>query len=557
MKSALNQAFEKLRSGDRNGAELICSQILGLDPHQPLALHISGLCAYEKAEYHRAERYLAKALAMDVENAGLHNDLGLVRLAMGQYPEAMDSFKQAVRLSPQMAEAHVNKGLTAKKLGDLSGAGKSLAHALALKPDYAKASFLLGQVFQSRGLVGQAIDCFKRAVDSNRHYVAALNHLSACLMQTGETEAALRYLEQAYQVDPLCAETCCNLGNVLRRQHRFESACDMYQKAIALSPRFAQAHFNLGLLYLLLGRFQDGWREYEWRLEQFPPGSGYPNRHGLPLWRDPNQRSDGILVYDEQGYGDVFMFARFLGKLKDRGMQVVLETRPSLTAFMQYQNMAHRVVSRNDSQEPAGACDCCIPLSSLAGIFRTDLETIPAAVPYLHADPAKQAKWEERLAQEKPRIGLVWSGSGVDPSRRCPLNNFRELDKAQRFAWYGLQKEDAGKQAARESWVINLGDELADFSDTAAVLANLDLVISIDTAVAHLAGAMGRPVWVLVPHVPDWRWFLNRSDSPWYPTMRLFRQTPASDWQIPLRQVQTALFQWHSTHQPGRKYGAC
>ena len=557
MKSTLNQAIERLRSGDPNGAERICSRILGLDPDQPQALHVSGLCAYQNADYHKAGHYLDKALSLDAQNAGLHNDLGLVRLALEQYPEAMDSFQRAIGLSPEMAEAYLNAGLAAQKLGDLTAAAKSLTHALELKPDYAKASFLLGQMFQRQGLVRQAIDCFKRAIESNGRYVAALNHLSACLLQTGEIKAALEFLEQAYQVDPHCAETCCNLGNVLRRRHRFEDACNMYQKAITLSPQFAQAHFNLGLVHLLLGRFEQGWREYEWRLNQFPPTSGYPHRHGLPLWRNPHQNSGGILVYDEQGYGDVFMFARFLGKLKASGMHIVLETRPALTPLMQYQDIAHQVVSRNHSPALAGACACCVPLSSLAGIFGTTLENIPAPVPYLRAEPAKQSRWAQRLTGEKPRIGLVWSGSSVDPSRRIALHLFRQLNQNQRFAWYGLQKDDAGDQAAGEPWLINMGRDLADFSDTAAVLANLDLVISIDTAVAHLAGAMGRPVWVLLPYVPDWRWFLNRSDSPWYPTMRLFRQTREADWQIPLRQIQTALSQWQSAHQRIGKHGVC
>jgi ADP-heptose:LPS heptosyltransferase len=304
-----------------------------------------------------------------------------------------------------------------------------------------------------------------------------------------------------------------------------------------------------------LGDFEGGWREYEWRLHQFAPHSGYPMRHGLPLWVGQPIQGRTILVYDEQGYGDSLMFSRYLSLLKAAGARVVFEARPALLPLFKLVDSVDEVVLRQTDRKPQNPCDFCCPLASLPGRFNTDASHIPNKVPYLRASISKKAYWQKRLRAQGLKVGLVWSGSDVDPSRRCSLASFATLAQNSHVNWFGLQKQDPAEQAACQAWIENLGPCLKDFSDTAAIIENLDLLISIDTATAHLAGALGKPVWVLLPYVADWRWFLDRQDSPWYPSMRLFRQIRVSDWQSPLNLVRTALSQWLSTPYPAKKNG--
>ncbi|MFZ1987124.1 MAG: tetratricopeptide repeat protein [Desulfatitalea sp.] len=254
-----------------------------------------------------------------------------------------------------------------------------------------------------------------------------------------------------------------------------------------------------------------------------------------------------VLVYDEQGFGDVFLFMRYLPQLKKAGAHLVLETRPALVSIFKSLPHIDELVMRHPSVHPNTACDYCIPLASLPGRLGTRLTTIPADVPYLHADPGLIAHWARRMAKGAFKIGAVWSGSNLDPSRNLDLALLSPLAEVKEIAIYGLQKQPASEVSRTVPdcpWMDNLGPELRDFSDTAAVIANCDLILAIDTAAAHLAGAMAAPTWVLLPCIPDWRWFLNRDESPWYPTMRLFRQHHPGQWTLPVCRVLSELRQF-------------
>jgi tetratricopeptide (TPR) repeat protein len=543
-----DQILEQVRRDILNGklaaAAGCCNRILSSDPDHIQALHLSGMIAYRAGHMPEAEVYLKKAIDLCPSDARIVNDLGLVYLEQRQFQQAPACFQKALQLNPRMAEAQCNLGLVLKNTGDLKTAQNAFQQAIAIRPDYTKAFFLLGDLCHEMKEMNLAIKYLGKAVDLDPTYVAAHNHLGICLMETGALQQAEDELMAARIIDPKCARTWCNLGNVQRKRLHLNEALRSYNQAILLDPHFSEAHFNKGLVHLLLGDFDSGWPAYEWRLHALPKNSGYPNRYGLPLWQGENLEKKSILVYDEQGFGDTFMFARYLKLLRSIGAHIVFESRPALFRLFQGLDLADLVIERKANASDARQCEFCIPLGSLAGRFHAMGFPIPTETPYLHASTEKQRLWRQRFSHDILSIGLIWSGSNVDPSRQCPPKLFKSLTENLQAAWYSLQKPIAGQPIGHKNWLTDLGPELADFSDTAGILANLDLVISIDTAVAHLAGAMGLPVWVLLPHVPDWRWFLERTDSPWYPSMRLFRQTTPGDWQTPLEQIKSALGRW-------------
>ncbi|MCK4988575.1 MAG: hypothetical protein KAS40_23730, partial [Desulfobacterales bacterium] len=265
-------------------------------------------------------------------------------------------------------------------------------------------------------------------------------------------------------------------------------------------------------------------------------------RYSKPRWSGESFAGRRLFVHSEQGIGDILQFVRYLPSVKARGGTVIFETRKPLMGLFKDLSGIDELVMFSADGNPAAEFDLYVPLASLPGIFETTLENIPAEVPYLFADREKSALWKDRLTAVGLKVGLVWAGTDTDPRRACPLGWLKSLSDISGVNLYGLQKGIAAEQIEveglpQEMRMTNLGQEFEDFTDTAAVIENLDLVISIDTSVAHLAGAMGKPVWVMLPYAADWRWFLNRDDSPWYPTMRLFRQEKQGDWETVLQRI--------------------
>ncbi len=340
----------------------------------------------------------------------------------------------------------------------------------------------------------------------------------------------------AAEVEPDFAEARKNLANALKDQGRCKEAIESYRQAIRIDPDYAEAHWNLSLTLLLDGRFSEGWQQYGWR-HKVNLGSGtYPHRYDMPLWDGAQFHGKRLLVHYEQGFGDTIQFVRYLPMVKARGGTVILEARKPL-AMLFYRSLGvDEIVPGSLEHRPNVEADFHISVMDLPAIFGTTVETIPASVPYLHPDPCRVEYWRNRLSSDKFKVGLVWGGSvthGNDRRRSCKLAQFEPLFTVPGIGFYGLQKGPQAAQAdllGTEMELINLGDELDDLDDTAAVIENLDLMISVDTSVAHLAGAIGGPVWTLLPFSPDWRWMLGRDDSPWYPTMRLFRQETPDRW---------------------------
>ncbi len=578
---SMQNAMAMFQRGEYQTAAKLCRLILSRDSEDSSAWHLLGLVAYQQQAYTEAEQYLNKAIALMDSNAAYHCDLGTLYLSKKNHPKALACFCRAIHLRPDLSVAHNNGGLALMAMARLTEAQQwfetalrinpgfidaqinlGLAHnaakhyedaenaykaALKLDPNNAKAYFGLGDVYHAVKELDEAIRCFQKAVQIKTDYIKAYNRLAQSLAEAERIDESIFWMSRAVRLAPRDSESYCNYGNMLRLAGMFPQAAGMYRKAIAINPEYAEAHFNLSVVLLLMGEFAQGWPEFEWRLRQFPPDSGYPNRHGLPLWQGESLIGKTILIYDEQGFGDVFLFIRFLPELKAAGARIVLETRATLIRLLRQLPHVQEVVVRHKDVRPQTRCDYCLPLASLPGRLGITVDTIAAKVPYLHPDSRDTARWARRMVKGSFKIGLVWSGSDIDPNRRMDLSLLAPLADIEDIGIYGLQKYPETSPAPpfpeAPPWVDNLGPELDDFTDTAAVIANCDLIISIDTAVAHLAGAMGRPVWVLLPHLPDWRWFTDREDSPWYPSMRLFRQYQAGQWTLPVCRVLVAIKQ--------------
>ncbi|KKK84230.1 hypothetical protein LCGC14_2785440, partial [marine sediment metagenome] len=331
----------------------------------------------------------------------------------------------------------------------------------------------------------------------------------------------------------------------LQEQGKLDEAIASYDRAIALQSDYAEAHMNRSFALLLTENFEQGWQEYEWRLrakDRASPTFQQPRWDGSPL----NGRT--ILVHAEQGLGDTIQFIRYLPLVKARGGHVIFECQKPLYRLLKSCAGIDEIIERTSTRKLLAQFDLYIPLPSLPGIFGTTLNTIPSDSSYITVDPDLVTQWRIRLGHNEDfKIGIVWAGNpdhNMDRARSCSLADFAPLVDIPDLTFYSLQKGPASAEAndpPKGMKIVNLEDELNDFADTAAVIANLDVVISVDTAVVHLAGAIGKTVWTLLPFVPDWRWLQNRDDTPWYPTMRLFRQTPLNDWTGVFEQVKKVL----------------
>ncbi len=402
--------------------------------------------------------------------------------------------------------------LAEKALGHLTAAQQALEQAILLQPAATESRNNLGNLLLAQGRYEQAIDQFRQALSlAPENYAAALN-LGNAFARLGDTEQAIAY----------------------------------YDQALAIQPQSAEAQWGRALAYLLQGDLARGWEGYEWRF-QFQ--QAYPHRYTKPYWDGREFRGQRLLIYDEIGYGDVFQFARYLPLVKALGGSVLFEVKPGLLPLMRSLAGVDHCYERGAQPVGEADFDMHFPLESLPGLFGTTLQNIPQTVPYLFADPLRCAHWAAEFASNaRLKIGIVWAGnpdSAYDAGRSCPLTLWAALLRTPDCHFYSLQVGAAQQQLQALPLSLSaLGDKLYGFGETAAAVTHLDLIITVETALAHLAGAMGKPTWVLLSKVPAWRWLRERSDTPWYPTMRLFRQTTAGDWASVLTAVEQALAQY-------------
>ena len=448
-----------------------------------------------------AERYLYRALALAPDSAEVHLQLGDLFRELGRHEAALNACEEAVRCAPGSAQARNN----------------------------------LGNALRALGREEDAVDQYRRAIALDARLPEAHFNLAVALQKLGESAEALRGYRVALQGRPDLAAAHLNLGMLLEEQEEGEAAIAAYRAALGLEPHLVEAHVNLGMQLLLAGRYAEGWPEYEWRL-RYPEYAAAAT--SAPRWDGTDAGGRTILLDAEQGYGDAVLFARYAPLVAARGARVVLRCAPELAGLLRATPGVAEVAVRGAT--PPFDLHC--PLPSLPGVFGTTLESIPAGVPYVFAEPATVARWQSRLAdaQGRCRVGLVWASQSkhrTAAAKSVALQALAPLGAVTGVRFYGLQKGDAARQAQQAPPgldIIDLSHDLLDFADTAAALAGMDLVISVDTAVAHLAGAMARPTWTLLKRAPDWRWLLGRDDCPWYPTMQLFRQREPGNWQPPV-----------------------
>lgn len=541
---------------------------IALDPRQP-TFH------YHLAEARRAQGDLAgaetsarAALALNPGFALPHNTLGTVLVARGQHDAALASYRQAVALMPNFAQGHFNLGTLLQEQGQNEEAESAYRQALSLNPNYAAACARMGGLVKHLGRGDEAIALLNRAIEldptqpeplfnrgvllnqrgdwqgAERDYLAATrlradspevyNNLGTLYLRRGMLDEAIACFDKALEYRPDFAEVLLNLGNAFMSQGRRSEAYICYEQTLRMRPTNAQAHWNRAVARLAAGDFAAGWEEYEWR---WRCPSIQPHHRQEPMWDGIPLDDRVLLVHGEQGLGDVLQFVRYLPLLAERAPNAYFEAPAALAPLLRASGY-QRVIAKGD---PLPAVDVQIPLMSLPRVLGTTLETIPRHVPYLVADPALVELWREKLAPLAGfRIGLAWQGSPTYPTdhfRSFPLTRYAPLalPGAQLIS---LQRGYGSEQVAAlegRFTVHELGEEVdrehGPFMDTAAIMRNLDLVVTSDTSTAHLAGALGVRTWVALPFAPDWRWMYDREDSPWYPTMRLFRQEKFRQWE--------------------------
>src|SRR5215469_11956654 len=397
-----------------------------------------------------------------------------------------------------------------------------------------------GNVFAALQRYGEAVANYDKAIALKSDFAEAFCSRGLALHELNRFDEALASYDKAIALTPDYAEAFCSRGATLQALKRLDEALASYDTAIALNPHYADAYTNRALIRLLIGRYHEGWPDNEWRWKVKDCASNRPNIK-TPTWRGENLSGRHILVFSEQGLGDVIQFVRFLPLLAERKCKVTLLAPAKLVSLLRLSSDQIEIISELGNVE---SVDFQVPLMSLPHVFDTRLETIPSKTPYLVAPPERVKVWEEWLPKSRAlRVGVGWAGNPIfstDTSRSIGLSRLLPLLSVPGVQFVSLQKDlrSGDEELLRQHpQVIHVGDRLENFGETAAVMSLLDLVISSDTAPVHLAGALGRPVWILLQYVPDWRWLLDRDDSPWYPSARLFRQPVAGDWQSVVAKV--------------------
>jgi tetratricopeptide (TPR) repeat protein len=506
------------------------------------------------AEHHQAgrleaaERIYRQILALDEDNADVLSNLGLLFQVTGRVKAAECCFRRALDVKPDLAEAHNNPGTVFEAQHKLDRAIECYRQAIQLKADFAEAYNNLGHVYQCLGKLDEAVHCFYQALQFEPSHAEAHSNLGKVFFEQDKLETAVAHCRRALELKPDFAEALNNLGNALYSQGRLSEANECYNLALKLNPDYARARVNGALLKLLQGNFERGWPEFEWR---WKTGQLRKRDFSGPNWDGTPLSGRTILLYSEQGLGDTIQFVRYAPLVKKQNAEatVVVACQKRLLKLLSSCCGIDGLFADGDELP---AFDVHAPLLSLPGIFKTDTDTIPANVPYLFADPALVSSWRDKIAELKGyRIGIHWQGREGDiQSRRrdIPLELFTALMRIPGVQLVSLQRGSArAKLSAIPEAIFDPGERFdtshGGFMDTAAMMKNLDLVITSDTSVSHLAGALGVPVWQALPNIPDWRWLLDRSDSPWYPTMRLFRQKAPGDWSGVFEEIRSALIE--------------
>ncbi len=504
---------------------------------------------FEKKDFGNAEKILRELLAENQNDYDVLNFLGIINLNLKNYQEAIELFNRVVKLCPQHGMAYYNLGLAYQNVNENDLALESYVHSLELQPNYVDGLNNTGVIFLNKKDYKKAEFYFNEVMNLDPDNVEGLINIANLNILQNKHEDAIEILSKISSIkgenkhfNKMAILT--NLGVSKLQQGRNGEAIEMWEKALAITPDNDITNYNISHAQLLAGDFKNGWKNYEWRKKR----KVYLQRKfsGPEL---VNQGVSGktILVYDEQGLGDSIQFVRYLELLKAKGAKIIFEYDKRLSQIYRNIDWIDIHVPRENYDKINLNFDYHISLLSLPLYFNTDINNIPSNVPYIFADKPLSEQLATAIKKDnKLNIGIVWAGNpshNNDSNRSCALENFEKLFTIDGIRIFSLQKGKPINQLRNKNYpVIDLDSKgLETFGHTAAVIENLDLIISVDTSVAHLAGAMGKLVWILLPFLPDWRWMLNRNDSPWYPTMKLFRQRKAGDWKGVFEDVITEL----------------
>ncbi|WP_144158965.1 tetratricopeptide repeat protein [Paraburkholderia sp. BCC1885] len=559
----LDTLFREAVALQQNGAyaeaEDVYREILKLRPKHFDAIQLLGALALQSGRLEEGIELLKKAVAINGMQAPVHSNLAFAYNALRRFKEGLASANRALALQAGFVDALNNRGNALAGLDAPADALASFEHALKLRPEFAQAWSNRACVLRDLGRAADALASCDQAIALQPTYAEAWSNRANALSDLNRPQEAQDSYQRALEFAPAFADAWNNLGLTLVDLNQHEQALQSYARALALSPASAEAHWNESLCLLQLGRLEEGWPKYEWRWKRDRIQAGQ-RVFEQPLWLG-DFPIDGktILLHAEQGLGDTLQFCRYAALVAGLGAKVILEVPSELVRLLGHLVGVTQLIEQG---QPLPPFDCHCPLLSLPLAFGTELASIPAHTPYLFADTQTAQHWAERIADDAIedtasrdlKVGLVWAGGNRphvaelrknDARRSITLDALRPILDTPQVRFYSLQKGPAAQQLAQRpelaQRLVDYTEELADFADTAALVANLDLVITVDTAVAHLAGALGKPVWILNRFDTCWRWMLEREDSPWYPSARLFRQPSLGDWDSAIESARAAL----------------
>lgn len=506
---AFDAALQHYQAGRLAQAELLCREVLAAEPSHDNSLNLLGVIAFQTGRHDMALKLIGDAIAIAPDKVFFHTNLGNMLLEVGRPEEALACHQRAVTLDPALPEAHDN----------------------------------LGNVLRELEQFDAAIACYRRAIVLNPDRPATYVNLAAAHLRLGQADEALACCRAAIRLKPDFPEAHCYLSAVHTLLGQPDEVIACCRAAIRLRPGYPEAYNNLAMALLATGDMAEGWAAYEWRWK-VEPGLTRQRNFAQPQWLGEAAEGQTLLIHAEQGYGDTLQFCRYAPLAHDRGLRVIVEAPYNLVRLLHSLRGVDRVVAAG---EALPEFDLHCPMLSLPLALGTTLATIPGSTPYLYPDTVEAMAWRTRLAaadSEGPRVGLAWAGSPrpdlpiaaeIGRRRSLPPDRLTPLLQVPGIQFFGLQKGGPAAQAGCR--LIDHMDEMRDFADTAALIVNLDLVVSVDTAVAHLAAALGRPVCLLDRFDHCWRWLAGRRDSPWYPMMRIYRQPQPGDWDAVLAEV--------------------
>ncbi len=543
------EALSYHQAGRLEEADTLYKRILTAEPRHADSLHLRGVILHGAGQLDTARQLIRQAILIKSDAPAYYSNLANIEKDQGHLAEAVQHYERALQLQPDFAAAHYNLACLLQDQGNWTAAQAHYERALALQPALVPAHINLGNVMRELGQYGVAMQHYARALQIDPENADACYNRANALKDEGKIADAMAAYEQTLRLRPHHAEAYNNLGVLLRDQGKLTEALEHFRKASAIHPDHAESRVNEAMLLLLMGDMEAGWRRYEWRWRM---KGAKPPRTDKPLWDGQVLAGRTILLEGEQGLGDCIQFVRYASLIKQLGGRIVLRCPSSLARLF---TSVDGVVAVVPEGEPLPPYDCHAPLMSLPLLMGTNLATVPNAVPYLYPSQQAVAFWGNRLGRtQELKVGIVWAGNArhsnptanaVDRRRSINLAALAPLTRMANVRFFSLQKGPAAEQIADlpALAMTNYMDEMTDFADTAALIANLDLVIGVDTSVIHMAGALGKPVWVLSRFDGCWRWLLDRDDSPWYPSLRLFRQSRQDDWSHVIQSIAAALEQ--------------